>query len=911
VNSFLQYVILGLGAGAAYTLLAQGVVLIYRGSGIVNFAQGAIAMVGGYLWYVTCETNLGWSFWPSFLVGVLAATAIGLIFQQVVLRAITRAGASPLTKVIATLGLLIVVQALVIQKYTDVPVTAIPQYLPAHLWHAGKILIEEDRIILLVIAGALTTALWAWSKFTKTGLAITASAENERAVSTLGWSPNKLGAITWGLGSALAGAAGILLGPVTGLDPIGFVLVVTISGLAAALVGGFRSFPLTMLGGMILGIGQSVILLWQTHIASFLGLQVLTGSETIISFIVIIVVLVVRGRGLPLRSHVVERLPKLGSGIKKWPEIILATVLVGVIGFFFFNSSWQSALSYSLLSGIIILSVIILTGFTGQLSLAQYAIAGMGAVFASNLIEHQHLDPLLALIAGALLAVPASLLFAIPALRTRGVNLAVVTLSLGYTVQEIIFTNTQIIGNINKDGTPIGVVHFFGINVNSLVYPQRWVLVCLIAFVLVALMTANLRRSASGRRLLAVRTNERAAASLGISVFRAKIYAFGVAGAFAAIGGILIGYQFTVTTYTAYDAFSSIYAVAYAVIGGVGYVIGAALGAGMVPGGLGTNIFNLLHLGTWTATIGGVILLVLVIFQPNGGVEPGAKQWGPLMDKLLRRKEVAYVLPQTTAERVAPGSLVVNEVGVRFGGVVAVDGVSLEVNAGQVVGLIGPNGAGKTTFIDSVTGFVRTTGGSIILDGVDVTSWSAAKRSGSGIRRSFQSLELFEDLTVLENLRSGTKEVGRWSFITDLFWPKQKDLPPTAVAAVREFGLEDKLNLLPTDLSYGQRRLVAIARAVASGPSILLLDEPAAGLDETESRELATLIRRLADERGMGILLVEHDVALVMSTCDRVVVIDFGRKIADGTPEVVREDANVIAAYLGEQQQEEVEVSGE
>ena len=911
MNSFLQYVILGLGAGAAYTLLAQGVVLIYRGSGIVNFAQGALAMAGGYIWQVTCEQSFGWSFWPSCIAGVVVATLIGLFFQQVVLRAITRGGGSPLTKVIATLGLLIVVQALVIKKYTAVPITAISQFLPSHIWHFGSVVAQEDRIVLFFIALVLTIVLWAWSKFTRTGLAITASAENERAVATLGWSPNYLGAITWGVGSALAGISGILLGPITGLDPVGFVLVVTISGLAAALVGGFRSFPLTMLGGMILGIGQSVILLWQPKIASFFGLQLLTGSETIISFIVIIVVLVVRGRGLPLRSHVVERLPKLGSGIKKWPEIIIAVAIVGILGFFVLSNTWQAALSYSLLSGIIILSVIVLTGFTGQLSLGQYAVAGMGAAFASNLIYHQHFDPLLALICGVVLAVPASLLFAIPALRTRGVNLAVVTLSLGYTVQQLIFNNSQIIGNINKGGTPTGIIHMFGINVNSLVYPKRWMLVCLIAFVLMALVVANLRRSASGRRLLAVRTNERAAASLGISVFQAKIYAFAVAGGIAAVGGILLGYQYQTTTYVAYDAFSSIYAVAYAVIGGVGYVVGAALGATMVPGGLGTSIFGLLHLGTWTATIGGVILLLLVIFQPNGGVEPAAKQWGPLMDKIFRRKETVYVLPQTTAERVEPGELVVNEVGVRFGGVVAVDGVSLEVGPGQIVGLIGPNGAGKTTFIDAVTGFVRASGGSIIMNGVDFTSKGAAYRSQRGIRRSFQSLELFEDLTVLENIRSGIKEVGRWSFFTDLFYPRQKELTSTAVTAIREFGLEDKLNMLPTDLSYGQRRLVAIARAVASGPSILLLDEPAAGLDETESQELARLIRRLADERGMGILLVEHDVAMVMSTCDRVVVIDFGRKIADGVPDQVRENPEVIAAYLGEQHQEEVEVSGE
>ncbi len=911
MTNLMQFIILGLGAGAAYTLLAQGVVLVYRGSGIVNFAQGAIAMAGAYVWYVTLEQGLGWSFWPAFVVGVLASVVIGVFFQQVVLRLVSKTGGSPLTKVIATLGLLIVIQSLIIQKYTDVPITAIGQYLPSNVWHSGSIVIQEDRIVLFAISVALTFVLWAVVKYTRIGLAISASAENERAVATLGWSPNFLGAVTWGVGSALAGAAGILIAPITGLNPIGFVIVVTISGLAAALVGGFRSFPLTLLGGMILGIGESLMTLYTPNLTSFTHLQVVTGAQTLVSLVVIIVVLVVRGQSLPLRSHVIERLPKLGTGKTRWPELIAGVAMALVLITILFDDVWITALSFSLMTGIILLSVVILTGFTGQLSLGQYAIGGLGALFAAQFVFHFHMPYVLAMILGVALAVPASLLFAIPALRTRGVNLAVVTLSLGYTVSQIIFNNAAITGRASDGGTKIGHVNLFGLNVDSLVYPNRWAIVCLVAFVLCALVTANLRRSASGRRLLAVRTNERAAASLGVSVFRAKIYAFGVAGAIAAVGGVLLGFRYTLVSYTGFDAFSSIYAVAYAVIGGVGYVVGAIVGSMMTAGGLGTNLFNLLHLGSWTTTFGGVLLLVLVIVQPNGAVEPISQQWDWLRRKVIHRKPLSVELPETAAERVEPGSLSVNDVTVRFGGVVAVDRASLSVEPGQIVGLIGPNGAGKTTFIDAVTGFVRPAAGKIVLKDTDITSWSAAQRSANGIRRSFQSLELFEDLTVLENLMAGTAEVGKWSWLTDLIWPRNKPLTPSAVAAVREFGLEDKLLSMPTDLSYGQRRLVAIARSVASGPSILLLDEPAAGLDENESRELARLIRRLADERGMGILLVEHDVGLVMSTCDRIVVIDFGSVIADGTPAEVREDQNVIAAYLGEQTQEEVEVSGE
>ena len=230
----------------------------------------------------------------------------------------------------------------------------------------------------------------------------------------------------------------------------------------------------------------------------------------------------------------------------------------------------------------------------------------------------------------------------------------------------------------------------------------------------------------------------------------------------------------------------------------------------------------------------------------------------------------------------------------------AVDDVSLEVHPGEVVGLIGPNGAGKTTLIDAVTGFVPVSGGSISLDDRRIDRLNATQRARLGLRRSFQSLELFEDISVEENIRAGSDQrASRLSWVTDLFWPGHHDLPPTAVAAVREFELEPHLDQTPEELPYGRRRLVGIARTVASGPSVVLLDEPAAGLDENESAELARLIRRLADERNMGVLLVEHDVSLVMSTCDRVVVIDFGRVIASGTPAEIRGDQAVRDAYLG------------
>ena len=213
------------------------------------------------------------------------------------------------------------------------------------------------------------------------------------------------------------------------------------------------------------------------------------------------------------------------------------------------------------------------------------------------------------------------------------------------------------------------------------------------------------------------------------------------------------------------------------------------------------------------------------------------------------------------------------------GGTTALSDVSLTVRPGQIVGLIGPNGAGKTTFIDALTGFARLSAGTLLLDEQDVTKWSAVRRARVGLGRSFQSLELFEDATVLDNLRSASDGPDRLSYLRDLVHPVNPRLPSEVAVAIREFGLAGWLHHSVADLSYGNRRLLAIARAVATHPSVLLLDEPAAGLGDAESAELAALVRRLADDWGIAVLLVEHDMSFVMSVCDEIVVLDFGRVI--------------------------------
>jgi ABC-type branched-subunit amino acid transport system ATPase component len=311
-------------------------------------------------------------------------------------------------------------------------------------------------------------------------------------------------------------------------------------------------------------------------------------------------------------------------------------------------------------------------------------------------------------------------------------------------------------------------------------------------------------------------------------------------------------------------------------------------------------------LGDWYLFYAALLTIVALLLNPDGIAARQAEHFAALRAKITRRREgPKWDVGAVAAREVVPMTLELRNLGVRFRNVIALEGVSLTVRPGRVLGLIGPNGAGKTTLVDAVTGFIRGYQGTIAVDGESVASMSSVRRARIGLTRSFQSLELFEDLTVADNLRTASDSRDGAAYLTDLVHPGRARLSPQAVTAIREFELEPYLNKLPRELPYAQRRLVGIARAVAAGPSILLLDEPAAGLDQQSTKELARLIRRLASEWGMAILMIEHDVQMVLGLCDDVVVLDFGQVLAVGPPDEIRRNPAVIAAYLGATETEE------
>ena len=683
-----------------------------------------------------------------------------------------------------------------------------------------------------------------------------------------------------------------------------------LAAMAAALVASFRSFPIAFAAGVGIGVGQTLLTNYVTT----------PGVPSALPFAIIILVMVVRGQALPVRGYFLQKLPGVGSGrVKLWQVAVGVLLAVGLTARM--PTNWQDAMVTTFAVAIVLLSVVVITGYTGQLSLAQFALAGFGAWVAGRLVDVWGWPFMPALIVGALASVPLGAIFAVPAVRgpwlepgDRHTRPRIDALPHGLQQPQ---PHGRLRRHRGGQADPVRL----GDPGHEVSVPVR-------------VRVPGLPRAAVAHgRADAPRTNRPAvtrgadertrAAALGISVPGAKIYAFALSAGIAAVGGTLLAFRKDTIVYASeFTNFTSITAVGWAFVGGIGYLMGPFIGATLAPGSLGARISDAIFSGfdRYLQVIGGAIVILLVLQNQDGVAKETAAQlkwigqqiWGLVPNRLSNRtppQPAAVTLPPERRERVAPKVLEVRDLTVRYGGVTAVDTLSLTVQPGRVTGLIGPNGAGKTSAIDAITGFTPARSGLVFLDGKQLNGLSPAKRAHAGLSRSFQSLELFEDSTVLDNLRAASDPRDRLSYLRDLLHPVNPPLPGEVVAAIHEFKLQDDLDRIVQDLPYGQRRLLAIARAVATRPSVLLLDEPAAGLGDAETAELGHLVRRLADDWNMAILLVEHDMNFVMNVCDEIVVLDFGLRIAAGTPDAIRRDPKVIAAYLGQSEEAPIEVS--
>jgi len=910
-----RFALLGFATGSLTALVALSIVIVYRASGVLNFAAAALGAVGAFVCYGLRDDR-----GVATPVAVAAGLAVGVLLGIVtyaVMAALRRS--SLLVRLIATLALLSSAQSAMILIWPDQlnqPASLLPDRT---LVLAGDIRIGEDRLILIGAVLVLAVVLWAVYSKTLFGLATSAVSEDRRVASIAGWGAARIEFVNFVVAGLLSALAAILLAPIVTLNAA-VLSVAVLPALAAALVGRFSSFAATVAAALAIGALQSELALFQPDIAHALGVSdaSLTGLPHAVPLLIILLVAVMSGRVRPARGENAARLPLPGSGRVARIPLALALVVAAVL--ILSAQSYADALITTLGTGIIIASVVVVSGYAGQLSLCQYALAGFGAWAAARSANSLDLPFPAAVLLGIAVATAVGVLVALPALRTRGVTLAIVTLALSLVFTSLIFQNGSMTGGF--EGIVVRSPEILGYELDPAVHPQRYAGLMVIALVAVSLMVANLRRGATGRKLIAVRSNERAAAALGISVVGVKLYAFAVGAGVAALGGILLAFRQTNVQFAAFDVFGSILLVQYAVIGGIGWISGVLAGAAAAPGAIAAQVTNdlfpgLTNVAAWLTIFAAVGVVQLFRRAPDGVASIWAESALRFRERLGRARGAATA-PATAAPAASEGAvgdggaterprlsgpryeLEVRDITVRFGGVTAVDEVSFAMSPGEVVGLIGPNGAGKTTLLDVISGFTRQQSGVVLLDGVDVSRWTPERRARGGIARSWQSVELFEELTVRDNLRVAEDTRARRQYLRDLVVPDRRSLSAFAESVVDDLGLRDVIDERPATLPHGVIKLVGIARTIISGPAVVLLDEPAAGLDDRERKEVAALIRQIADHHGIGVVVVEHDMALILNTCDRIVVLDFGGKIADGTPGEVRSDDRVVKAYLGE-----------
>jgi branched-chain amino acid transport system permease protein len=626
VSVHLTFLIVGLGLGSIYAALALGLVVIYKGTGVINFAMGAMAMWGAFVYdelrktgdlvFIVGRVHLGDSASVALVLGILSSAVLGGLAHLVVFRPLRRAPV--LAKVVASLGLLVTLQALVAIRFGSTP-RAVEPLLPTDTVELGNLSFPIDRLYLAATVVVLGFAVWAVLRFTRRGTALRAAAEDERSVEVLGYSPQRLAAASWIAGAAIGGTVAILAAPATTLDSTSYALYV-VPALAAALLGQLSSVGLAIGAGLAFGAVQSEV----TYLAttSWWPTWAAAGVNDVLPLLVVIIALFVLGKNLPTRSSVAA--PELPAAfVPQWrPSVVLGGSIAVIVALVLTEGTYRFGIITSMIMAIISLSLVLLTGFAGQVSLAQAAFAGTGGFIMSRLATAADVPFPFSLILGALAASAVGILIAVPALRVRGSQLAVVTLAAAVAVERFIFGNPGITPPL---GNPVPDATLPGIDLavrrgDDLVRISFGVFVLVVLLGAIALVV-NLTRGSAGKAMLAVRSNERAAAAAGINVTAIKLMVFAVSSFLAGIAGGLLGYSRGQISVGSFTALVGVSFLAYAYLGGITSVAGALIAGTLAPLGIGYVLFNDLlgeNLSRYYLLISGLLLVVTSILNPVG-----------------------------------------------------------------------------------------------------------------------------------------------------------------------------------------------------------------------------------------------------------------------------------------------------
>jgi branched-chain amino acid transport system permease protein len=638
MTNLILFSILGIGAGSIYALLGTGLVLVHKASGVINFAQGAIAAAGAYV-YVWLGSD-GVPRYLALILTLIIAGIFGILLHFAIFGPLRNA--PPLARLVASLGVLLSLQAGISIVFGVHTKTATP-VLPTSSIVVGSVAFGQDRIWLLGIAISLSFALWAVFRFTRFGKLTRAIAENEKGAMILGYSTDVVAAASWALACVLATLGGILIAPITSLDPTTYTLFV-IPALAAALVARFSSFGIVTLAGCAIGVLGSlvtggVIRVWPSVIPP-------QGVVDSVPFLVIVVALALGGR-LPARGSLTEgRLPYAPRRRRRswaftyvslvfWLGIaIVATALLQG------DRSYQSAIATGLIFALLGFSIVLVTGLVGQISLAQLAFAGLGAFCAAKLGTGVGLSFLPTIILSALIAGVIGLLVGLPALRLRGLQLAIMTLGAAVCIQSVVFQNARWGGGVA--GLTVPIPSIFGWSLDSQTHPTRFVVVVVVIIAIVYIAVSTLWAGTFGRKMNSVRENERAALSAGINVRFIKLSGFTIGAIIAGLAGGLYGYQNQALAFDAFSPIQSISFFALVYIAGVGYLGGTGVFVTFAAtGGVVWVFIN--HVGInpgWQGLVAGVALILTPLLDPDGftlGIEQKLSFIRSSYRRMLRR----------------------------------------------------------------------------------------------------------------------------------------------------------------------------------------------------------------------------------------------------------------------------------
>jgi len=918
----LGVVLLGLVLGGLSALTAMGLVIVYRSARIINFAQAEIGGLSAAV-AVVMVTGSHLPYFAALPVGLAVAILTGLVVDLSVMR---RLFAAPrLIVTVATIGVAQILGALelVVPKLFSHlgPTTTFTTPFGFH-FDVGPIVFNGNHIVAMVVIPVVLMGL-AWF-FTKTdfGIAIRGAADSTERAQLLGIPVLRLSSLTWMLAAGLSGIGAMLSGPILG-PQLGALAgpEALLAPLAAAVIGRMESLTTALVASLVIGVFEQAVF-WSYPRATTVDVAL---------FLVVLIALLLQRRRLSrtddagLGSYVAQRETRpVPTLLRRLPEVrigravlMAAIAAVAILVPLAMSDSQRTLIAYMAIYGIIAVSLVVLTGWSGQISLGQFAFVGLGAGTTASLFVNAHADLFFGLAASVLIGALAAVIVGVPALRVQGLFLAVVTLAFAVPANDFFLDSTYFPWFTPSQLNRPALLDRFDLNSAGTFY-----YFCLFVLGAVVLVAWNYRRSRPGRAALSVRDNARGAASFGISPDRTRLVAFAMSGALAGLAGGLYVIGLRGVGFGGYPAETSLQVFTMVVIGGLGSLTGGLVGAVYVQG----VTYFLSGAAQLLATGAGILLVVLIL--PGGlaavlywfrdrGLRLIAARRGLSVPSLAERaaftdEEPPPALPgPASADRAAriragrpdpgrPGAnadtdadgvvLVMRDVDAAYGQVQVLFGVDLDVRRGEVLGLLGTNGSGKSTSLKVASGLLGAKRGRVIFEGDDVTGLDPVARVKRGLAMVPSGRGVFPSLTVAENLR-----LGGW------LARREPDFLATTTERILELfpALRMRMGTLAGSLSGGEQQMLTIAQALYSRPKLIMIDELSLGLAPTVVSELLRVVRELAAS-GVTVVVVEQSLNLAVSITDRAVFMERGQvRFSGRTAELSERPDLVRSVFLG------------